>query len=157
MFNRNNYKQIADMFPLLKNPKKYVGNLPICTRSSWESHYVRWCDTHPSILEWSSESIVIPYKYDVDGKKHRYFPDFYIKFKNKEGLIEEIIIEIKPFDQLSMPKKPKRITKQYKIKVAEFVKNQNKWKSAERYCELLQEKGKNIKFMVLTEKELFGK
>ena len=44
------------------NPQKYVGdpNL-IIYRSGWEKSFCRWCDASPSIIQWSSEPIKIPY------------------------------------------------------------------------------------------------
>ena len=43
------------------NPKKYVGERPIIYRSSWELKFMRLCEFNPEIIEWSSESVVIPY------------------------------------------------------------------------------------------------
>ena len=76
-------------------------------------------------------------------------------FKNSEG--KEFIVEIKPWDQQFPPKKPKRITKAYKKRINEYIKNQNKWKAANNLVERLRKKGRNIQFKIITEKELFGK
>ena len=40
-----------------------------------------YCDNNPNILEWGSEEIIIPYKSPLDKKVHRYFPDFFIKYR----------------------------------------------------------------------------
>ena len=40
---------------------------------------MKWCDITHSVQEWGSEEIIIPYISPVDGKRHRYFPDFYVK------------------------------------------------------------------------------
>ena len=70
------------------NPKKYKGDLSeIVYRSSWELKFMRWCDFNKSVLEWGSETTIIPYKSPVDSKVHRYFVDFYIKVKSKDGKI----------------------------------------------------------------------
>ena len=75
------------------NRKKYRGDINnIVYRSLWERKFMVYCDTNPDILEWGSEEIIIPYVSPVDGKRHRYFPDFYIKTSNNE----KFIIEIKP-------------------------------------------------------------
>ena len=64
------------------NIKKYRGNHKgIIYRSLWELRFMRYCDNTPSILEWASEELIIPYRSPVDGKKHRYFPDFWLKVK----------------------------------------------------------------------------
>ena len=72
-----------------------------------------YCDNNPNILEWGSEEIIIPYKSPLDKKVHRYFPDFFIKYKNSSGKIIREIIEVKPKSHLSPPKEPKRKTKRY--------------------------------------------
>src|SRR5581483_9137771 len=86
-----------------KNPEKYKGDASqIFYRSSWELKLMLRCDTDPNIVEWSSEEIVIPYVSPLDGKVHRYFPDF--KIKTKQG--KTMVIEIKPLTQTKPPKKP---------------------------------------------------
>ena len=44
-----------------------------------------YCDLNENILEWGSEEIVIPYRSPLDSRVHRYFPDFYIKVREKNG------------------------------------------------------------------------
>ena len=47
-----------------KNRNKYKGNpKKIVYRSLWERSFMKYCDSNPSILEWSSEEIIIPYYY----------------------------------------------------------------------------------------------
>ena len=55
---------------------------------------MKWCDITPSVTEWGSEEIIIPYISPVDGRRHRYFPDFYVKIGNKKYLVE-----VKPLRQ----------------------------------------------------------
>ena len=63
------------------NSKKYRGNIDkIYYRSLWERKFMVYCDRNEKIIEWGSEEVVIPYRSPIDGKLHRYFPDFYIKF-----------------------------------------------------------------------------
>ena len=49
---------------VMKNPQKYCGNLSkqIIYRSSWEYALMEKFDTHPNVIAWASESIVIYYK-----------------------------------------------------------------------------------------------
>ena len=92
------------------NIKKYRGNHKgIIYRSLWELRFMRYCDSTPSILEWASEELIIPYRSPVDGKKHRYFPDFWLKVKTAEGEIKESVVEIKPKIQTTPPKKRNKI------------------------------------------------
>jgi len=86
-----------------KNPTKYRGNpTNIVYRSLWERKFMVFCDSNPSIIEWGSEEIIIPYR-APDGKVRRYFPDFYIKVKEKSGKLTKYIIEIKPKKQTQPP------------------------------------------------------
>ena len=83
-------------------PRKYKGDpTNIVYRSLWERKFMVYCDLNENILEWGSEEIVLPYRSPVDGRVHRYFPDFYIKVKESTGRIKKMIIEIKPKRQCS--------------------------------------------------------
>ena len=80
-----------------KNPAKYKGDITnIVYRSLWELRFMKWCDLNSSVLEWGSETIIVPYISPLDRKVHRYFVDFYIKVKNKNGEIQKYLVEIKP-------------------------------------------------------------
>lgn len=133
-----------------KNPSKYKGDpTKIIYRSSWERKFMDYCDLKDSIVEWSSESTIVPYRYDVDGKMHRYFIDFKISVKEKDGKVQTYLVEIKPKKKTRPPKQPKRRSKNYVYESLEYVKNQNKWEAAKKYAE-----AKEWKFIVLTEAEL---
>ena len=133
-----------------KNSKKYKGDpTKVFYRSLWERRFMHYCDNTPSILEWNSEEIVIPYVSPVDNKVHRYFPDFYIKVRNVSGTVRREIIEVKPKRQCEPPKKPQRQTKKYLREVATYGVNQAKFKAAEEYC-----KNRKYNFRILTEDHL---
>ncbi len=137
----------------IKNPQKYKGDYTnIVYRSSWELRICKYFDHNPDILEWASEEIIIPYRDPVTGKLRRYFPDFKIKVKTKEGEVKSILIEIKPAYQTREPKIQKRKTKKYITEVQTYVTNQAKWKAAVEYCS-----HKKWDFQILTEHQLFGK
>ncbi|AGG54279.1 head closure [Synechococcus phage S-SSM4] len=126
-------------------PRKYRGDVRnIVYRSSWEYKFMKWCDVTPTVTEWGSEEIIIPYISPVDGKRHRYFPDFYVKVGKKK-----YIVEVKPFRQTLEPKTQKRVTKRYINEVVTFSVNQAKWKAAREFC-----KDNSLEFMLITEKEL---
>jgi hypothetical protein len=131
-------------------PKKYKGDpTNIIYRSLWERKFMRYCDLNENILEWGSEEIALPYRSPIDGKVHRYFPDFYIKVRESSGEIKKYIIEIKPKKQTIEPKVQKRKTKGYIYEVVEYAKNQAKWKAAREFCE-----DRMWQFKVLTEDDL---
>lgn len=135
------------------NPSKYEGDpTNIICRSSWERIFAKWCDTNSGVLSWSSEETVIPYVDPVDKRWHRYFVDFKIKIKTREG-IKTFFIEIKPAVQTQKPKEPKRKTPKtqarYLSEVRTYIKNKAKWEAAEMYA-----KQRNNEFKVLTEYDL---
>ena len=87
------------------NPKKYKGDPSnIIYRSLWERKFMVYCDANDRILEWGSEEFFIPYRSPLDGKVHRYFPDFYVKVKTKEGKLKKWVVEVKPKAQTTPPK-----------------------------------------------------
>jgi len=137
----------------LKNPEKYKGTLPIIYRSSWEQRVFYFLDTHPSIIEWGSESIIIPYKSPIDNQIHRYYIDLHFTVKNKKGEIKKYLIEIKPKKQTKPPKEPKRKTQKalerYKKEQLEYIKNKAKWEAAEKWA-----KHKGYIFQIWTEETL---
>jgi len=136
-----------------KRPEKYVGDLSkIFYRSSWESKFMHWADSNPSVLKWSSEETIVPYFSTVDQKAHRYFVDFAIMIKKNDGSICKYLVEIKPKAQTVPPKQGKRKTQRYLEELATYSVNQSKWAAAEAY-------GKKIgmEFVVLTEDHLFNK
>jgi hypothetical protein len=131
-------------------PKKYKGDpTNIVYRSLWERKFMVYCDNNPSVIEWQSEEFFIPYRSPIDNKVHRYFPDFFIKYKDVSGKIKSSLIEIKPMRQCSPPPKPKRQTKKYLNEAYEYAKNQAKWRAAQDYCA-----DRMWEFKVMTEKEL---
>ena len=133
-----------------KNHKKYLGDFrEVIYRSSWELKFMQYCDTNKSIVKWSSEEIVIPYRSPVDNRVHRYFPDFYVKYRDVKGNYQEKVIEIKPAKQVKEPKVQKRRTKRYVSEVFTYATNKAKWEAAEDFC-----KDRRWKFQILTEKEL---
>ena len=127
------------------HPEKYVGGYPIRYMSSWELAFHRFLDNNTAIIEWASESISIPYIKPTDGKVHHYFPDYYVKYCDRNGNIITEIIEIKPDTQTRAPRRKKDLYAQ-----ATFAINSVKWKAAQLYCEQ-----HNYKFRILTEKQLF--
>jgi len=129
------------------NITKYRGDVnKIVYRSLWERRFMVYCDNTSAILEWGSEEVIIPYISPLDGKRHRYFPDFYIKVKQKDKNIQKMIIEVKPKAQCGPPKTPKRRTKRYINEVRTWGVNEAKWKAAIDWC-----KDRGMEFKILTE------
>lgn len=133
-----------------KYPIKYKGNpADIWARSSWEIKFFNWCDYNPSVINWSSEEIIIPYRCPTDNNIHRYFPDALIQIRDKMGCIKTYLVEIKPLIQTRPPETPKRKTKRYITEVMTWGKNSAKWSAARQYC-----KDRGYEFIIITEKEL---
>ena len=133
-----------------QNKEKYKGTLPILYRSGLELRFMKWVDANPNILTWGSETIIIPYQNPLTGRVSRYFTDFNITMKDKNGgEAKKFIIEVKPFAQTLPPNQKQKNKKTLRYQQAEYIKNQAKWQSARAFCE-----AKNSSFVILTEKHL---
>ena len=130
---------------VLKNPEKYVGGRTPTYRSSWEFHFMKFCDEHPSVSKWASESIRIPYKNPLTGKHTIYVPDFFIAYSNKQGKQRVEVIEVKPANQALREKVGRS-----RVNQASYIVNQAKWAAANDWC-----KQKGIIFRVITENDIF--
>lgn len=133
-----------------KNPKKYVGDpTNIVYRSSWECKVMSWLDKNDDIVSWASEELIIPYISPIDRKRHRYFPDFLVKSRTKDGRTKTLLLEVKPKKQTKPPEKRKRMTKQYIQEVQTWGVNEAKWKAATEYC-----MDRGWEFRLITEDDL---
>ena len=131
------------------NKNKYKGDSEnIIYRSSWELRVMRWLDENQNVIWWASEEFFIKYKSPIDQKIHRYFPDFIVRLKQKDGKQSTVVIEIKPQKQTVKPQQ-KRKTKRYLQEAATYAINQEKWRAADLFC---REHG--WEFKVMTEKDI---
>ena len=134
-----------------EHPAKYMGDSSnIVYRSMWERRCMKYFDVNPSVLQWSSEEVVIPYYDSMSKKVRRYFPDFLIKVKTATGEDKTHLIEVKPSKDLRPPvggRGKKKSTVLYEMKA--YRMNRDKYASARKWCD---ERG--IIFDVWTEKHL---
>ena len=128
-----------------KHPEKYVGKGTPTYRSGWELHFMRFCDEHPSVTQWASEAIRIPYRNPLTGKQSIYVPDFFIAYATKAGKAKVELIEVKPSNQAV-----KERTGRSKSNQAAWVVNQAKWAAARAWCSQ-----KGIFFRVVTEEDIY--
>lgn len=132
-----------------ENPEKYLGDPSnIVFRSLWERHVMIFLDKNANVIKWGSEEIAIPYVSPIDGKVHRYFPDFVVVAVEGSGY-KTMILEVKPHKETVPPKPPKRKTKKYLTEEITYTVNMAKFTAAEKFCE---EKGWT--FQVITEHKL---
>jgi hypothetical protein len=135
-----------------RNPAKYKGNpTNIIYRSRWELFFMSKLDEHPDVISWGSEEVIIPYRSPIDGRIHRYFPDFIVTMINRNGIKETKLLEIKPLAQTKPPvlTEGKKKTKRYINEVMTWGVNEAKWKAAIEFC-----KDRGWTFQVMTEREL---
>lgn len=129
-----------------KNAEKYVGSkAPFC-RSSWETTFCMFCDNNPSIQQWSSEPIRIPYRDPLTNKPSMYVPDFLIVYIDRNLKKHAELIEIKPANQMLKEKVGKNPYNQ-----AQYVKNMAKWAAASAWA---QQNG--VKFRIINETDIFS-
>ena len=129
----------------LKNPDKYVGTRTPTYRSGWEFHFMKFCDEHPSVTQWASEAIRIPYRNPLTGKQTIYVPDFFIAYSDQSGKQRVELIEVKPKNQ-----SVKESLGRSRSNQAHWVINQAKWEAARAWC-----KQKGIFFRIVTEDDIF--
>ena len=132
-----------------KNANKYNGDVNnIIYRSSWELRVMKYLDDNPNVIWWCSEELVIPYYDPIQNKKRRYFPDFVVKTKRKDGTVMTYVLEVKPESQTKQPQQ-KRKTQKFINESVTYIINQSKWKAATEFC-----KDHGWEFKVITEKDL---
>jgi hypothetical protein len=129
----------------MKHPDKYIGKKTPRYRSSWEWAFMRFCDNNPSVTQWASESIQIPYRNPLTGKNTIYVPDFFIVYDSKKKTKVAELIEVKPNNQAKIKNIGKNAQNQ-----AAYIVNRAKWEAANKWA-----KGKGIRFRVITESDMF--
>jgi hypothetical protein len=137
-----------------RKPEKYRGDPSLCFyRSLWERRMMVFCDENDSVIEWSSEEVIIPYISPLDGRRHRYFVDFWVRLRKPDGSVEECLIEVKPKKQTVKPEMPttKKVSKSKVYEIRNWMINSAKWSAAEDYCE-----NRGWRFRILTEDNIFG-
>jgi len=138
-----------------RRPEKYRGNvLDVVYRSSWELKLMTYLDEHDEVVEWGSETLAIAYRSPIDGKVHRYYPDFKIGKQSPDGSRQTLVVEVKPSRQCVAPSAPKKGTKPSKKFLTElrtYGVNGAKWDAARKYCA-----DRKWQFIIMTERELFG-
>lgn len=128
-----------------KHPEKYLGD-PSTIRymSSWERNAFVFLDNNVNILRWASEEISIPYIKPTDGKVHKYIPDLFIVYKDKDGNVKCDLCEVKPMKHVKQTKK----SSPYDL--AAIAINHAKFEAAQQFC---AQHGWN--FRILTENDIF--
>lgn len=122
----------------IQNLAKYAGKHDcgvIRYRSRWEKQVMKTFDENPNVISWANEPFPIMYISPVDGEYHRYFPDFYVLLRRRDGTYKKGLIEVKPKTQVAGPRKLKRRSKRSLIEAATYGVNQAKWDAARAYCE----------------------
>lgn len=119
-----------------KSCKKIINRSePIIYRSSYEKKFVVWLEQCSKVVRWGSECVCIPYLF-VDGKMHKYYPDYYVEYADGT----KMLVEIKPSNQTRPP------VNENSWAAKEWAKNTCKWNAAMEYC-----RAKGFKFQILTE------
>lgn len=151
--SRNSRTKQGYYIPL--NPSKYKGDLnKIIYRSSWEKLYMRYCDLSSNIVEWSSESLAIPYISPIDMKPHKYFIDFQVVEQYDNGEVRKFIVEVKPKkDYLKKPifegRRTLKKEKQFKRNAETWLINNAKFEAAINYAKMF-----NMEFKIINEETL---
>jgi hypothetical protein len=126
------------------NAEKYVGKGLPRYRSGWELAFMQFCDNNKHILQWASESIVIPYRHPFTGRMTNYIPDFLVVYADKNGSQRAELVEIKPKKQSIIESKASNRDR------AVVAINYSKWDAATKWC-----RRQGLTFRVITEQDIF--
>jgi len=127
-----------------KNPSKVVGNPLPTFRSSWELACMNFFDSHPSVIQWASEFIKIPYTNPLTGKPSLYVPDFLVVYQDKAGNNIGELIEIKPKKETLMENAKSKRDRAF------VIINTAKWAAA-----LAWANKQGLRFRVVNEDSIF--
>ena len=129
---------------------------PPTFRSSWEATCFRSLDTNTNVIRWGSElpDTKVDYIKPTDGMLHQYFPDLYVEIRNRSGVVDKWVIEVKPCDECAPPNPPKRKTEKamhnYVLRQHTWLTNEAKWKAAKlKFARI------GVRFMVATEETIY--
>ena len=134
-------------------------------RSSWEKKIMTWLDNNNSITKWGAECLRIPYQMthfengDTKIKEHSYYPDFYYEMRTIDGVLKQIVVEVKPqkeYDMvlkltegsLNVPDGLKKL-KSFEYDLKQAQKNRDKWQTMIKWCNK-----RGYEFIVITENHL---
>jgi hypothetical protein len=126
------------------NPKKYVGQLPITYRSSYELAFMFKMEANSNVKAWAAEQVIIPYLLkekrgnEFVDVRHNYITDATVWLINDE----KYICEIKPL--AFTPLNESQLRNSYV-----HYKNGQKWKYAMLWC-----KQNGYTFKLITEETL---
>lgn len=102
-------------------------------------------DVHPSVIQWGSECLRIPYTNPLTGKSTVYVPDFLVMYQDQKGTRRTELIEVKPRKETIMEAAKSRRDK------AAVLLNSAKWAAAFAWCSK-----HGVTFRVLNEDSIFA-
>lgn len=135
-------------------------------RSGLEHKLMIWLDGNDKIIKWGSECFRIPYQMthfeggDTKIKEHSYYPDFYYEMRTSDGVLSQIVVEVKPMKEykmveslnggsLKVPDNGLKKLKSFEYDLKMAYKNKSKWETMIAWCEK-----KGYKFIIITEDHL---
>ena len=133
-------------------------------RSGLEQKFMIYLDNNENIVHWNTELIKIPYMKNAWNNKltemnvseHTYYPDFYYELKRKDGSIQKVVAEVKPYKDTKPPQLKQNPNtqqlKNFEYSLKEYAKNLDKWKYCIDWCEK-----KGFAFIIITDKRPCGK
>ena len=135
-------------------------------RSSWEKKVMYWLDNKKEIIKWGAECMRIPYQMthfdngDMRVKEHSYYPDFYYEMRNSDGVLKQVVVEVKPMKEykmvqalnegrLDIPENGAKKLKNFEYDLKQAQKNRDKWQAMINWCNK-----KGYEFIIITEEHL---
>lgn len=135
-------------------------------RSSWEQKIMFWLDLNETITKWGAECLKIPYQMthfvngDTKIKNHVYHSDFYYEMRGPDGVLRQVVVEVKPQKEYNMvlalnegrlevPEKGTKKLKNFEYDLKMAYRNKQKWETMVKWCNK-----KGYDFIIITEQHL---
>lgn len=131
------------------NKDKCLNKSEIFYRSGLELSVMLALDKNPNVIEWNSEGHIIPYIKPTTGQPARYFVDFYMKVRMKDGKTEKFLVEVKPHKQTMLKEHGNAKPSTILYDQIQFAINTAKWDACRKWCAL-----KGYTFLLMTEKDI---
>lgn len=164
--NNSKYHQ-GNYIPKNKDKVIKLNNLGgLYYRSGLEKKLMYWLDNKREVTKWGAECMRIPYQMthfdngDMRIKEHSYYPDFYYEMRNGDGVLKQVVVEVKPMKEykmvqllnegrLNIPENGAKKLKNFEYDLKQAQKNRDKWQAMIKWCDK-----KGYDFIIITEEHL---
>lgn len=133
-------------------------------RSGLEQRFMVYLDMNDNVKKWGAECLKISYqKMNPSSgalKQHTYYPDFYYELRGSDGVLKQVVVEVKPMkeyitvqmlmeNKLKVPESGLKKLRNFEYDLKMAHTNRSKWEAMIKWCDK-----KGYKFIIITEDHL---